>query len=74
MSWWQAIRLLRDCPAILRVGVRAARLLLEAIDEGRDDVARDRLEVALSARRGQAAGRAAKASSDAATAAGKRNR
>lgn len=65
MSIISAIRLIRDCPAIMRVGVESVMLLVEAIDEGREALAKHRLEVALSARRGQAAGRAAKASSDA---------
>jgi hypothetical protein len=65
VTWLTAIRLLRDCPAIMRVGVRTVCLLIEAIDEGRAELARDRLEVAISAKRGEAAGRAAKASSDA---------
>lgn len=65
MSWINALMILMDCPAILRVGARTVCLIAEAIDEGRDMLAQERLEIALCARRGEAAGRAAKASSDA---------
>ena len=72
MTWLTAIRLLRDCPAIMRVGVRAVCLLVEAIDDGRREVAQDRLDAAISAKRGRAAGVAARASSEAASAAGRK--
>jgi len=65
VNWLTAIRLLCDCPAILRVGVRAICFVAECIDEGRDELARDSLDLLIRRRTGEAAGRAAKASSDA---------
>lgn len=74
MTLWAALKILRDCPAIIRLGVSAVTALIEAIDDGREEVARNRLETMIAAKRGEAAGRAAKASSDAASAAGRKQR
>lgn len=64
MSWITALRLLTQCPAILRVGVELVREIVDAIDEGRSARAANLArEAAVARARGVAAGKAAAESS-----------
>lgn len=68
MSLLATLRLLAQCPAILRIGADVIIAIANAIDRGLDDEAANRArEAAVSRARAIAAGRAAKASSDATT-------